>query len=611
MESVNLLADNYNIAISSITPSSLTFDTPNLTKTLQISFTYTNTSGSTDINLSDIKLSYKKVVLSKFSNTQITTDELTENFELPPAPVVDDTVVTNVYLSPSDFIITTAGETKIIKVVTVNSKNIGISTNLTIEQLNNADNVDYGSFDATSLTTDASGSGSITYTAPDDISGLSSRSIIITEASTSIQKTLQVNFAHTTDPNVTAYEISTVVPDSISLESDDTFVIKIQKVGNPNVLISDSDVKSVNVSTQFGQQLTIVESSYSDASTKTINVTTHSLSATVIVDVSAVVFDGTKDVTLTANLPITILSGPVAAVSLFYVSTEYDSSLGIFKDKYTIHAVDKFSNPVSSGVQLYPTLINGFKTVSHGGEIVVNGNTSFKDSSASFDTNVNLSDDDHLIILPSSNAFNKDYLGGWTVNSVTDKNNLALVEDYFGTDTSSLWYVIGNKSRFVGSTVALADIQNIASSYLTDKNGNTQFIVTYDPILVGHTLTLSAVAYAQNSRSGIALLSNFRGQGYEYTAEGVPNDGATHNSTVSIAISPSGSGPLANVDIVPSSVSVSPIEECSIGGNSNFTTDNNGQFTVSVNTNAIDTTTNPSCTVSWIANNSSIYYEYN
>ena len=727
VENIKLLADSYNITITSITPSSVTFNDLNLTKTIQISFTYVGALGSSDITLSDIKFSYTKVVASKLSNTQISTNELDENFGLqssspikgssallkliayapvttvntanqsieitlqvndlntsPSKPAVGEqiniepispadggldsfskttdtngrvtftytssdipkygtnlnltiysdkypdvkTVVTlnftaqaeevvaNMYLAPSDFIVTSAGETKTIKIVTVNSQNIGMSTHLTIEQLNNADNVDYGSFNTTSLTTDASGSGSIIYTAPSDISALSNRSITVREDSANIQKTLQVNFAQTsTDANVTAYEINTIIPNSTSLNSDGTFVINIQKVGNPNIFIANADVKDVNISTQFGQQLSIVNNNYNSASTKNIDFTTHSLSGTVIVDISARVFDGTKDVILTTSVPVTILSGPVAAVSLFYVSTAYDSDLGIFKDKYTIHSVDKYSNPVNSGVQLYPTLLNSFKIVSGNGEILTNGNTSFKDSFASFLTDVNLgTDEDHLIILPSPNAFNKAYLGGWTISSVGDNNNLTLNEDYYGVDTSSLSYIIGNKSRFVGDTVALADIQSTTGSYLTDENGNVQFIVTYDPMLVGHTLSLSAVAY-DNSRSGIALRSNFRGQGYSYSAENVANDGATHNSTISIAILPSGSGPLANVNIVPSSVSVSPIEECTINqATSDFTTDKNGQFTVEIitkgTTDANGIVTEKTCTVSWNPNNSSIFYEY-
>jgi len=719
MDDIKLLADSYNITITSITPASVTFNGSNLTKTLQINFTYINALGLSHINLSNIKVSYRKVVKSNLSNTQSTTNELDENIVLqsaadssnlleltanapvttlntanqsieitlqvndlntsPKKPAVgeliniepispadgvldsvskatdangrvtftytspdfpkygtqldlkiysdkypgtnavltlnftaqNDKVVTNMYLAPSGFTITTAGETKTIKIVTVNSQNRGVSTPVTIEQPNNADNVDYGSFNVASLTTDASGSGTIIYTAPNDISGLSDRNITIIEGSTNIQKTLQVKFTQpSTDSNATAYDINATVPNFIALENDGTFVVKIQKVGNPNILIANSDVKDVNVSTQFGQLLTIKDSNYNNASVKTVNVTTHSLAGTAIVNISARIFDGIKDVTLTTSVPITILSGPVAAVSLLYVSTDFDSDLGIFKDKYTIHAIDKYSNPVNNGVQLYPTLINGFKTVSSNGEISTSGSsTYFKDSSASFTNKVSLNDDDHLIILPSMSGFKKDYLGGWTISTIDDNNNLTLAEDYYGADTSSLHYVIGNKERLLGGdTVAVADIQSTTGTYITDENGNVQFIVKYDPILVGHTLSLSAVAYDDNNtRSGIALRSNFRGEGYSYSAEDVANDGGNHNSTIAITILQSGGEPLANVDIVPNSVSVLPKDQCDINQSaSNFTTDNNGQFTVSINTKG------PSgkCTVSWIAKNSSIFYEY-
>jgi len=632
MDDIKLLADKYNITITSITPASVTFNDPNLTKTIQINFTYTNVSGSSNITLSDIKVSYRKIVNSKLTNSQITTNEVDKNIALQSTNSSSNTgsasntgsssntgstpnaVVANMYLAPSNFIITTDGETKTIKIVTVNSQNIGVSTHVTIEQPTNADNVDYGSFNVTSLTTNSSGIGSIVYTAPSDISGLSNRSIAVIEDSTNIKKTLQINFSQqstNTDSNATAYEINAIVPNSIALKSDGTFVINIQKVGNPNILIANSDVKDVNISTDFGQLLTINDNNYNNSSTQTIHVTTHSLAGTAIVNISARVFDGTKDVTLTSSVPIIILSGPVAAVSLFYVSTAFDSDLGIFKDKYTIHAVDKYSNPVNSGVQLYPTLINGVKTVSYNGEISTSGSTNFKDSTASFTNNVKSSDDDHLIILPSQNGYRKDYLGGWTISRVDDNNNLTLVEDYYGENASSLHYIIGNKERLLADIVGLADIQSTTGTYLTDENGNVQFNVTYDPILVGHTLSLSAVAYDEN-RSGIALRSNFRGQGYSYSAENVANDGASHISTIGITILHSGGEPLVNINIVPSSVSVSPENKCSIDQSaSNFTTDNNGQFTVSIITQG--TPANDSekiCKVSWIPSNSSLYYEY-
>ena len=737
MDDIKLLADNYDINITSITPASVTFtnttksamtptstSTSNLTKTITIYFTYKKALGTPNINLNDIKVSYRKVVKSNLSNTQTTTNELNKNIVLqstgstptgsnnlleltanapvttldtanqsikitlqvndlnasPKKPAVGEVidiepigpadgsldslskatdangrvtftytspdfpkygtqldlkiysdkypsvstivtlkftkqkVVTNMYLAPSNLAITTGGETKTIKIVTVNSQNIGVSTPVTIEQPNNSDNVDYGSFNVTSLTTNASGSGSIVYTAPNDISGLNDRNITITENSANIQKTLQINFAQqSTDSNATAYEINATVPNSISLESDGTFVIKIQKVGNPNILIANSDVKDVNVSTEFGQLLTIKDKNYANASTKTINMATHTLAGTAIVDINARVFNGKKDVMIHKSVPVTILSGPVAAVSLFYVNTTFDSNLGIFKDKYTIHAVDKYSNPVNSGVQLYPTLINGFKTHSNNGEISTNGSsTNFKDSNASFTTTVSLSDDDRLIILPSSGGYKKNYLGGWTISTIDNNNSLTLVEDYNGTNTSSLYYVIGNKERLIaGDTVAVADIQSTTGSYVTDENGNVQFNVTYDPILVGHTLSLSAVAYNNKIRSGIALRSNFRGEGYSYSAEKVANDGKEHNSTVSIkTILPTGNVQLANVNIVPKSVSVSPADQCDINqSDSNFTTDNNGNFRVSINTHATDTNTK-TCTVSWIPSNTSIYSEY-
>jgi len=529
----------------------------------------------------------------------------------PPSVIVKGKVA-HVYLAPSSFIITKAGEKKTIQLVSVDGNNIGVDTNFTIEQLNNQDNVDYGSFNTNTLATNASGSASFIYTAPNDITALHERNITITENSENIQKTLQIKFSNTmTEGNATDYEINAVVDNSTGLNSTGSFVIHIQKVGNANVSIAPDDVKDVNISTHFTKQLTILDTNYTNAAIQTIKYDTHTISGTVVIDISAEIFNGKKDVVLTKSIPLTILSGPISAVSLHYVSTQYDDGLGLFKDKYTIHAVDKYANPVNTKAQLSPTLINGFKTVSSNGKISNDGtNTVFEDTSATFNSSVDLSDNDRLIVLPTASAFKKMYLGGWTISSVDSDTKLTLVEDYNDSAQSSLRYIIGNENRFIRDRVALADIQSTTGSYITDENGNVQFNVTYDPILVGHTYSLSAVAYDKNSsRSGVSLRSAFKGNGFSYTAHDVANDGDSHDSIISVAINPL-NDPLVNLNIVPSSVSVSPADQCDINSSaSNFLTDNNGEFTVSVVTKGTDSNVK-SCTVSWVASNSSIYFEY-
>ena len=527
------------------------------------------------------------------------------------APIVSGKVA-KVYLAPSSFIVTKAGEKKTIQIVAVDGNNIGVNTSFTIEQLSNQDNVDYGTFDTTSLTTDASGCASLIYTAPSDITALHERNITITESSENIQKTLQIKFSNTIqDSNATDYEINAVVDNSTGLNSHGSFVIHIQKVGNPNISILPADVKDVNVSTQFTQQLTIEDKNYNNAAIQTIKYTTGTISGTVIVDISAKVFNGKKDVLITKSVPLTILSGPVSALSLHYVSTQYDTNLGLFKDKFTIHAVDKYANPVNTKAQLFPTLINGFKIVSNNGSIYNNQNrVNFEDRTVNFNNSVNLNDNDRLIVLPTANKFKKSYLGGWTISSIDSDTKLTLVEDYNGSTESSLRYVVGNENRFVRDRVALADIQSTTGSYVTDENGNVQFDVTYDPILVGHTYSLSAVAYDKNSsRSGVSLRSSFKGNGLSYTADDVANDGNSHTSIISVSIKPL-NDPLVGLHIVPSSVSVAPANQCDINSSaSNFLTDNNGEFRVSVVTKGTDSNVK-SCTVSWVASNSSIYFEY-
>jgi hypothetical protein len=525
--------------------------------------------------------------------------------------------VATLYVVPESFTVTEPGQTQEITIVTVNEENIGVSTAVTLEQPF-IDNTDYGSFSATNVTTDASGKAVVLYTAPDSISGLTERNITVTETSANIHKELSIKFG-TPDTQGTNYEIVVNTPSSLSVDDTDQITVKIVEIGNSDKIIADANVHEVNLTSQFTNMLTFADSSptfsYDSLGTKAIAVETKTLSGVAVIVVSASVFNGDHDVVLTKLVPVTVLSGPVTAISLFYVGSS-ENEVGAFINTYTIHAVDKYANPAREGVMLFPSLINGVKLVetdsSPTGQITAGTPVTFEDSTKNFDA-AGITTEDRLIIVPNSLRYAQSYLGGWSIEDVAG-SSLTLSEAYFGATTDNLSYVIGNESRNLLGDIALASITSKTGSYVTDANGNVQFDVTFDPILAGHTVTIAAHAYDTN-RTGVATVAGLRWGHYSSTTKTVPNDGSDHNVTLQLGISNSSDEaeqhyPLMDVEIVPEGI-VSNSSQCdlNLSAANDLHTDVNGQITVQIYTLATDPAVTE-CEITWSKSNAHIYMEY-
>ncbi len=571
-------------------------------------FTYISPQRIDDINYTTLKF-YREKDLGVFL-------EIDLNFDIQ-----SDKQVYDLYLEPSNFVVSTPSQTKEIRIVTVNSKNVGIATTIQVEQLANGDGNSYGSFEQPStFTTDESGVATLNYTAPTVIPGATFREIEVSATDASgnvIVKKLKIDFQTVNETNATAYDIDIINENTLEVNSTGSITVKIFKEGNVDEIISNSYVNEVNVSTAFTNMIEINGSSnttYSNIGIKVIPVTTSTISGTALIDLSANIFDGEKNVTISKRVPVVILSGPISSLSLVYVSTTYDEENGLFIDRWNIHAVDKYANPAREGISLYPTLINGYKRVGYAaGSIVAGDPANFTDAAAPFGAvDVNPPNNDRLIIMPQSTPekIDKSYLGDWTISRVVDSSTLELEDIYAGPDASQLKYIIGSEKRALADVISIADIKSAEpdGTYKTDADGNVRFDVTYDPMLVGHTLTLSAKTYNGTERSGTAIRTNFRGEGYTVNSKKIDNDGNTHTVTLSISIKPNGE-PLVGVQLIPDSIT-SDSGQCTLAPNHPpIYTNNNGSFTVSIDT-AGDINKANECTISWEPSNASIYYEY-
>ncbi len=430
--------------------------------------------------------------------------------------------VSDIYIAPNDITIVRAGETRTIRITTVDSRNYAVSTSLKIENPTQ-NGTDYGTFDASDFTTDDFGNKEITYTAPAVLSGLVERNITVVELSTGIEKTLTIHYQQPASQS-TSYTLNLSVNDSISVDGTGTLGIQIHESGKPDVSIPNADVKNVTATMKFPKMLKFdtdaTSVTYANKNQNSFALHAENLSGVAIVIVEATVFDGVKDVTLRQEFPIVITSGPISSMSMFHASSSFDASKGVYQDLYTLHAVDKYGNPVNEGTALHPTLINGVKTEGTLGDIAAGNPSVFTDASADFssvvDTNQNAGD--RLIVIPATNTTSKFYLGDWSIKSHT-ATALTLEEEYDDVNTNGLTYVVGNENRVLvingKSKTAIADISSPDDNFKTDAQGNMQFVVSYDPDLKGKTFYLAANGPSGEKRIGTALKSSFFYGGYQ------------------------------------------------------------------------------------------------
>ncbi len=535
-------------------------------------------------------------------------------------PQVIDTV-TDMYISPLSFTVTSPGEEQDITIVTVNSQNVGISTHVVLEQLTDADNTDYGQFDTNNITTNASGYAVVKYTAPTDLTGLVERNITVTELSQNITQELNIKF--NTASQITQYEIVATVPGSFAVDSIDDLAIKIVEVGNPDNIIADGNVNEVNLTSQFSNMLLFANDTASttyDALGENLHITVRSLtlSGVAVINVSASIFDGTNNVVITQSVPVTIISGPVSSMSMVYIrSTDCVSAAGLPADNYLIHAVDTYSNP-AQGVQVTPTLINGIRAdlepdVARVGSLSGTVNPIF---SAVDISGKGVLPTDRLIVTINSQRNDPSYLGNWSIDQVAG-NDLHLVENYTPPSpavlTDNLTYAIGSEDRILGTDRVVAHIVNPEDNYLTDGSGILNLEVCFDPLLAAHMVTLAAHVIDDGNRTGISTTQGLRWNEYTSSTVVVDNVNGLHTVNIALGLGGSISEPLIDLDVLVSSFNVEKKPHCNITtATSTVHTDSVGHVTLTISADGNTSVTGgvDTCSVEWNKTAGSILSEY-
>ncbi|MEA1982522.1 MAG: hypothetical protein U9N39_03165, partial [Campylobacterota bacterium] len=399
-----------------------------------------------------------------------------------------DGILTQLLLLPSEINILKSEEKKTLRILTLDANNVGVSSNVVIEQPNTDTNgTDYGSFDSLKITTDINGIADVNFTAPTNIDVLAdtNKTIIVRDLATLKEANLTIFYEKNLNLNRDIYEIGLTQNSDIAVDSSGELYVSIFKSNLPDTLIASEDVLEVNVtSVNFNSMvyfdendLTSIGLVYSGKAEQAFSLFAKQTSGVVVVDVSARINDGISEKVISGSFPVVINSGEMSSISMFLAKSVLDPDLNIYNDYYTVNAVDKYGNPVSAGTVIQPKLINGVKVdsleLNGTGELKAGANAIFKDMTADFST---ITTDDRLIVLPSQNVTDKSFFGNWDINDVnTTQKELTLFDKLDKNSTAKLRYVIGDETRVVtangSSSIALANIQAIDGKYETNSKG--------------------------------------------------------------------------------------------------------------------------------------------
>jgi hypothetical protein len=476
----------------------------------------------------------------------------------------------------------------------------------------------YGTFNTYSVTTDANGEANLTYKAPESLDNLNSEYNVVF-SSGDVKAYLSLNIQtinNTEDVNTskTDYTITITQPDKFSVESDGSIIVNIVKQADENQYIDQNDVFDVNVSVTnnllfFNEDKNITKQEYNQSSIKYIHAYTGKYSGIETLTVSAKIFDGEDNVTIYKEFPIVIESGPISSISINYVSSSYDDNTGLFEDIYSIHAVDKYSNPARAGSKIVVGAIVGKKIFSKTGKIQFNtatDRTEFSDSNNTI-TFTSVEQKDSVAIFADENRTDGSYLGGWIVDSKSsDDKTLYFSNEYNGSAIDALSYVIGNEKINNACTggVAVADFNHKDGTYEIGEDGTTLLKLRYDRYLVGKTISIYANSY-QDKRVGIAMKRILWGTGVSSNALVCDNSSGSSDINCSLRFTltlKAGNGAFYLRNVTTGGYNI----VCKNGNykinGSDTTTDCSGQMELN-----ISVTGGATCTANW---NGSVVYEY-
>jgi len=438
--------------------------------------------------------------------------------------------VASLFASPKNITIISPNEKKTIRVLTLTKDNTRIDTNVTIASTYEDGGVIEGNLSHYSFET-SNGEFFVTYTAPSTAEN-GSHNIQVSASriqAESLVQDINLTFAFSEQVIRKVYALQAQLPAKVNVDGNSFLTFSLADKDNPNELVEEQNVSSFKIGLLTdnavfenidGSTVTRVQADRNNS--QTLLLKAGKKSGIAIIEVNATIQTPYGPQEIHELFDITILSGPISTMSLVYKSTSYNSATGFFENLYTIHAVDKHSNPINTGQKIYAGAVAKFKNFSQTGA----GTGTLSKATGEptkFVTTYDLHTrdvkaGDILTIFGTYSNHDPVYMGGWTIKSVESNTTVYLEEDYSGPTASNFYYAIGNERYVKGSTfsVAVVNVDSADQTYKIDGNGTAHIRVIYEPFMAGKDIALYVNALDSN-RTGVAARETLGGM--ELTSE--------------------------------------------------------------------------------------------
>lgn len=373
---------------------------------------------------------------------------------------------------------------------------------------------DVGSF-AESTVEVVDGRATFVYTAPSPLSGADSIIFTFYHDAQPLLSEKELTVTITPDAGqvvLTNYTLNSVYETTMDLEVTKQMTFYVADDNGIN--IPDSNITSMRV-TILNPTLGILEDTNGSTGTSLIsynlnnvqmNLRSYTISGVIPIEVYAEFKDANNnDANLTSVYNVVVLSGPPSAMSLSYASTEHDAeqtARAKFVENWILTVTDKYNNLVNTNPAISMGMLAGYTQSSaatanvasylyynsaSGGTINGTNNT-FTAPSTVFG-NVDQVND-ILVLFGDGYTYNASGKWDFNFNSTTV---LDLVDDYNGTDTSSLGFAVGHNYRqdVCGDGVEwVGNVYPADDNYLLGDSGTMALKVEYDYYMTGKDVML-------------------------------------------------------------------------------------------------------------------------
>ena len=385
---------------------------------------------------------------------------------------------------------------------------------------------DVGHFSAYTQPVGANGIATFSYSAPQDIKALVDQNItafefkFFHESNPTQQDTAVVELDPQSDYIPTDYVLSTSSGDgsqamglnqqktfTLYLKDDQGTLVDSSQITKITLLTQNAQVgKLIDASTNAGNEVETLVFTGSDAeNSKSFSVKTSTLSGLLPILMRVEFNDANGESKVIEQIMnVVVMSGPPTALSIVYTGVEHNGTAGKYIEKFAVTVTDQYNNPVNTRPYIAtgaiveyavdgssptgqrtttsPRLWHGKNDV-HGTLEPIGGDKAQLTTTVDAFNHIDLAND-KLVLFGS--GFVYEALGKWDVGSAQPQS-LQLIDDYFGSPRSGIYYAVGHNNR---QDLCSADgteyVGNMkATNIQLDSTGHALLEFEYDYHLTG------------------------------------------------------------------------------------------------------------------------------